>query len=98
MAVAQFEVLGGLFDGFHAIGVAVGGGKGLVFGEVEVEKVVFGLGATKLDDFSGHQLQVAVVEAAQGEPNLGVARRNAEGFLAQNGVRDDEGRQWLHLF
>ena len=51
MTEVQFEVLRGLLNGSHAVGVAVGGGEGFVHREVEVKKVVFGLGAAILDDF-----------------------------------------------
>ena len=98
MTELQFKVFCRLFYGFHAVGVAVGGGEGLVHREIEVEEVVFGLGAAELDDFRGHQLQVAVVEAAQGEPNLGMAWRNAKGLFAQDGVCDDEDGQGLDGF
>jgi len=66
-----------------------------VFREVEVEKMILRLGAAELDDLRGHQLKVVVVEAAQGEPNLGMAGRHAKSFFAQNGVRDDKSGQRL---
>ena len=96
MAETQFKVFGCLLYGLHAVVVAVGGGKGLVHREVEVEEVVFGLGAAKLDDFRRHQLQVVVVEAAQGEPNLSMAGGDTESLFTQDGVRDDESGQGLH--
>ena len=96
MTETQLKVGGGLFYGLHAVVVAVGGGEGLVFGETEVEEIILGLGATELDDFLRHQFKIAVVEAAQSEPNLGMAWGDAEGFFAQDGMRDDEGGEGLH--
>ena len=98
MAKTQLKVFGGLLNGLNAVGVAVGGSEGLVHREVEVEEVVFRFGTTELDDLSGHHLQVVVVVAAQGEPNLGMAWGYAESLLAQDGMRDDESGQRLHLF
>ena len=98
MAKAQFKIGSSLLYGFHALRVAVGGGKGFVFGETEVEEIILGLGATELDDFLRHQFKIAVVEAAQSEPNLGMAGGNAKSFFAQDGVRDDKGGQRLYGF
>ena len=86
----------GLDYGTKTVGVAISGGEGFVHREVEVEEIVFGLGAAELDDFRRHQFQVAVVETAQGEPNLGMAWGDTEGLLAKCSMRDNKGCQGLH--